>query len=293
MRIKKAVFPVAGFGTRLLPATKVVPKEMVPLINVPIIQHVVEEAKKAGIEEFLFITGRGKDLIEDHFDHNCELEDQLLKNNKNIFYEQVRSSLPKEGTAFFIRQQKAKGLGHAIYTAKNFINNEPFAVILPDEIFLEDENSSCLKDMIDIFEQNKGEAVVIATKEVDRNTVSSYGIFDVVAKDGNVLSAKTIIEKPSINEAPSNYANIGRYLLPPEIMDILAVATPTKDNEIQLTDAIAKLLDNKKLLAYIFNGRRHDCGNPMGLLEAWIDKALHTPEFENKARDILKKYINK
>lgn len=295
MKVKKAVLPVAGFGTRFLPATKVVPKELLPLLDKPLIQYAVEEAVNAGIEEILFIISRGKCLIEDHFDVAFELEAKLLEKNKITQFDKVKTNWLDNINISFIRQKYALGLGNAIYAAKNFINNEPFAVLLPDEVMFEENvNQSYLKNMIDIFENNKGEAIVMATKEVDPNSVSSYGIFDVNGsnKDNKeYIEAVGIVEKPSKEEAPSNYANIGRYVLPHEIFDYLEKATPTKDNEIQLTDSIDSLLQQKKLYAYIFKGDRHDCGNPLGMLEASISKALSTPEFKDKTQQILNKFL--
>lgn len=291
MKVKKAIFPCGGLGTRFLPATKVVPKEMLPVFNKPMIQYAIEEAKIAGIEEFLFVISRGKTIIEDHFDISFELEHKLLSNNKKDYFSVVVDTVPNIGTTFFIRQQETLGLGHAIFCAKNFINNEPFVVILPDELII-DNNQSSLREMIDLFEKNNGDSIVMATTEVDKNLVYSYGVFDIETKHNNVIKAKAIIEKPSVEKAPSNYISIGRYVLPASILDILAVAKPTVNNEIQLTDAIDILLKDKELYAYIVDACRFDCGNPIGLLEASLYMGMQNQDFKNRITKILNNYTN-
>lgn len=292
MKVKKAIFPCGGLGTRFLPATKVVPKEMLPVFNKPMIQYAIEEAKSAGIEEFLFVISRGKTIIEDHFDISFELEHKLLTNNKEDYFAIVVDTVPNIGTTFFIRQQETLGLGHAIFCAKNFINNEPFAVILPDELIIDKNNKSSLKEMINLFEKNNNDAIVMATTEVSKDEVSSYGVFDIETQEKNVIKAKGIIEKPSVKEAPSNYISIGRYILPPCILDILEKAKPTVNNEIQLTDAIDVLLTDKELYAYIVDADRFDCGNPIGLLEASLYVGLQDKKFQNNINKIINRLFN-
>ena len=291
MKIKKAIFPAGGLGTRFLPATKIVPKEMLPAFNKPMIQYAIEEAKNAGIEEFLFIVSRGKTAIEDHFDISFELEHKLLTNNKKDYHSIVVDSVPNIGTTFFIRQQQPLGLGHAIFCAKNFINKEPFAIILPDELIVEKEDKkSSLKEMISLFEEKKGKAVVMATKQVPKDEVSAYGVFNIESQNGNIIKAKGIVEKPAVEDSPSDYVSIGRYIMPPEILDVLEKSKPTVNNEIQLTDAIDVLLQEKELYAYIVNADRFDCGNPLGLLEASIAMGLKDSNNYKKIKDILKRY---
>ncbi len=289
-QIKKAVFPVAGLGTRFLPATKVMPKEMMPIFNKPIVQYAVEEAMDAGIEEFIFVTGRGKVIIEDHFDISYELESHLDKNNKSAYKDMITQGIPKPGKAFFTRQQYPLGLGHAIFCARALLNNEPFAVLLPDEYL--HSSPSCLKSMIDLYNSSEYE-MILATQEVEWSRVSSYGILDTKANKlkNHLIGVEDIVEKPSSNEAPSNYAVIGRYILQPSIFDYLEKEHKGVGGEIQLTDSIAKAITSHKTAGYLYSGKRFDCGNPLGLLEASIEVALEDKKIADKVLAMLKSKV--
>lgn len=291
-RIKKAVFPVAGLGTRFLPATKVVPKEMMPVFNKPIVQYAVEEAMDAGIEEFIFVTGRGKVIIEDHFDISYELEHHLDKNNKTHYKELISKGIPKPGKAFFTRQQYPMGLGHAIWCAKALVNDEPFAVLLPDEYLK--SSPSCLKDMVDIYNAQEAIKIILAYKEVAWDNVSSYGILDTnkQASENSLVNVKSVIEKPLAEDSPSNYAIIGRYILQPSIFDHLEKAHKGVGGEIQLTDSIEKIITKDNTYGFEYKGDRFDCGNPLGLLEASIEVGLKHPEYKDQILDILKKSLD-
>jgi UTP--glucose-1-phosphate uridylyltransferase len=288
--IKKAVFPVAGLGTRFLPATKVMPKEMMPIFNKPIVQYAVEEAMDAGIEEFIFVTGRGKVIIEDHFDISYELESHLDKNNKSAYKDMITQGIPKPGKAFFTRQQYPLGLGHAIFCARALLNDEPFAVLLPDEYL--HSTPSCLKSMIDLYNSSDYE-MILATQEVEWSRVSSYGILDTKQNQlkNKLIQVEDIVEKPSSNEAPSNYAVIGRYILQPSIFEYLQKEHKGVGGEIQLTDSIAKSISSHKTAGYLYDGKRFDCGNPLGLLEASIEVALEDKKITDKVLTMLKSKI--
>ncbi len=290
-KIRKAIFPVAGLGTRFLPATKVVPKEMMPIFNKPIVQYAVEEAISAGIEEFIFVTGRGKVIIEDHFDISYELEQHLDNNNKAYYKDIISQGIPKPGKAFFTRQQSPMGLGHAIWCAKALVNNEPFAVLLPDEYLK--SFPSCLKNMVDIYNNQEDIEILLAYQEVPWNHVSSYGILDTDKKIATnyLVKVKSVIEKPLSEEAPSNYAIIGRYILQPTIFDFLEKSQRGVGGEIQLTDSIEKIILNHPTYGYKYKGDRFDCGNPLGLLEASIDVGLDNYDYKDKILEILKKKL--
>jgi UTP--glucose-1-phosphate uridylyltransferase len=291
-KIKKAIFPVAGLGTRFLPATKVMPKEMMPVFNKPIVQYAVEEAMEAGIEEFIFVTGRGKVVIEDHFDISYELESHLDKNNKVSYKELITKGIPKAGKAFFTRQQYPLGLGHAIYCAKAFINDEPFAILLPDEYL--HSNVPCLKDMVDIYNNSDAE-ILLGVQEVAKENVSSYGILDVGNNviEKNLVKINNVVEKPKIEEAPSNYAIIGRYILQPTIFEYLEQHNKGVGGEIQLTDSMAQILNKHNSYGFVYTGDRFDCGNPLGLLEASIEVALEDEKIRDKVLKMLQSKINK
>ncbi len=294
-KITKAVFPVAGLGTRFLPATKVLPKEMLPLFNKPIIQYAVEEAMDAGIEELIFVTGRGKVLIEDHFDISYELDDHLEKRNKFDFKKLLAKGIPGPGKAFFTRQQHPYGLGHAIYCAKSLIGNEPFAVLLPDEYLT--SNIPCLKNMLSIYNQTKEDSNIIAVQQVPIENISSYGVVkpknsdSLETSDKSYFSISNLIEKPSKNQAPSDFAVIGRYILQPSIFDYLENSDIGIGGEIQLTDSIDKSIEKHNTYAYIFNGKRFDCGNPLGLFAASLDVALKT-DYKNEILKLIQEEIN-
>lgn len=284
-KIRKAIIPAAGLGTRFLPATKAQPKEMLPIVDKPAIQYIIEEAIASGIEEILIITGRNKRSIEDHFDRSVELELQLKEQGK---YEML--GLVEEIsniTVHFIRQKEAKGLGHAVLCAKQFVGNEPFAVMLGDDIV--DAEVPCLRQLMDVYRDYK--ASVLGVQEVSKAKVSSYGIVNPKAIKQNVWQALDLIEKPSPEEAPSQLAVLGRYILEPEIFDLLEKTKPGRGGEIQLTDAICQLAAIQKVYAYNFSGRRYDIGDKQGYLEATVEYALKRPELRDKFLEYLTKTV--
>ncbi|QSX05381.1 UTP--glucose-1-phosphate uridylyltransferase GalU [Sedimentibacter sp. zth1] len=269
MNIKKAVIPAAGFGTRFLPATKSVPKEMMPIVDKPAIQYVIEEAVEAGIEDILIITSRHKKSIEDYFDNEVELDILLDSKNKHEVVEKLKE-ITNLANIHFIRQKEAKGLGHAIWLAKTFIGNEPFAVILPDDLIYSD--TPCLKQMIDQF--NKYQSTILGVQRVDEDKVNKYGIISGKQLSEKIFEVDNLVEKPNVENAPSNVAIVGRYIITPEIFDILENLQVGVGGEIQLTDGLLKLLKNQSLYAYLFDGKRYDTGNTKGYLEAVVDYAL-------------------
>lgn len=271
-KIRKAVIPAAGLGTRFLPATKAQPKEMLPIVDKPAIQFIIEEAIQSGIEEILIITGRNKRAIEDHFDRAVELELTLKAQGKYDLLGLVREI--SEVTIHYVRQKEAKGLGHAVLCAKQFVGNEPFAVLLGDDIV--DANVPCLKQLIDVYEDCGGS--VLGVQEVPKSKVSSYGIVQPVKVKDNLWQAQDLIEKPSIEEAPSQLAVLGRYIIEPEIFQLLEDTPPGRGNEIQLTDALRRLAAIQPVYAYHFEGRRYDIGDKQGYLEATVEFALKRPE---------------
>ena len=281
--IKKAVIPAAGFGTRFLPATKSQPKEMIPIIDTPVIQYVVEEAVASGITDILMIIGKGKRAIEEHFDRSPILEESLLKKQNLKMLDKIRS-ISNLANIHFIWQKEMNGLGDAILHARYHVNNEPFVILLGDTV-VQSEDGPVTKQLIDVYNKHKGS--VIALEEVKPELVSRYGIVDCKAVSKKVVKAKGWIEKPSIEEAPSNLAIASRYLFTPEIFDYLEKTTPGKNNEIQLTDAIAKLLEDEPVLAYEFIGKRFDCGSKSGYLQATVEYALQHPELKQEFSDYL------
>ncbi len=286
-RVRKAVFPVAGMGTRFLPATKANPKEMLPIVDKPLIQYAAEEAVEAGIEELIFVTGRTKRSIPDHFDKAYELEAELEKGHKTALLEIVRNILPSYVSCIYIRQAEPLGLGHAVLCAKPAVGNEPFAVILADDL-IDGGGRGCLKQMVEVFSHyNTG---VIAVQTVPPEDTDKYGIVEVKPVDGRVSKIQTIVEKPKPAVAPSNLAVVGRYILPADIMTILERTERGAGGEIQLTDGIAKLLERQQVLAYEFEGRRYDCGSKLGYLEATVDYALKHPEL---AQDFARLLVEK
>ncbi|OGW42947.1 MAG: UTP--glucose-1-phosphate uridylyltransferase [Nitrospirae bacterium RBG_16_43_11] len=281
--VKKAIFPAAGLGTRFLPATKASPKEMLPLVDKPLIQYVVEEAIASGIEEIIIITGRGKRAIEDHFDISYELENVLKeKGNKKLLAEIKKISNMVD--ICYVRQKEALGLGHAILCAKNLVRDEPFAVLLGDDII--DSEVPVLKQMLEIY--NKYGASVIAVQEVDRSQVSSYGIIKAVPIADGVYKIYDMVEKPSIEDAPSNLAIIGRYILAPEIIGLLEKTEPGRGKEIQLTDALRELVKTMPVYGYKFQGKRYDAGDKLGFLQATVEIGLKNEEFGESFRNYLK-----
>ncbi len=269
--VKKAVFPVAGLGTRFLPATKAVPKEMLPIVDKPLIQYAVEEAAEAGIEEFIFVTGRDKSAIENHFDHSYELEAVMAERGKTEGLEAVRSLIPPAGALSYTRQQEPLGLGHAVWCARDLVGDEPFAVFLVDELVL--SKTPCMKQVIDVYNERGG--CVYALAETPMEETNRYGIVDVAADDGHIIDLKGMVEKPDPSAAPSNLAIIGRYVLQPEVFSYLERMERGVGGEIQLTDSLAKLLDDGiPAFGLRFEGRRFDCGGKLGFLQANIAFAL-------------------
>lgn len=283
--IKKCVFPVAGMGTRFLPATKASPKEMLPIVDKPLIQYAVEEAVEAGCTEMVFITGRNKRSIEDHFDKAYELETELELRQKDKLLAHVRDILPPNITCLYIRQTEALGLGHAVLCAQAAVGDEPFAVILADDLI--DAPKGALKQMVDVYNQSGNS--VLGVETVDLSQTSSYGIVEV-EKLKSYQRITNIVEKPKPEEAPSNLAVVGRYILTPRIFDLLSNLPRGAGNEIQLTDGIARLLDHEFVLAHAFDGKRYDCGSKLGYLEATVAYGLKHPETGEQFKELLKQY---
>ncbi|MGB1881385.1 MAG: UTP--glucose-1-phosphate uridylyltransferase GalU [Gammaproteobacteria bacterium] len=274
-RIRKAVFPVAGLGTRFLPATKASPKEMLPIVDKPLIQYAAEEAVEAGIEELIFVTGRAKRAIPDHFDKAYELESELEKDGKTAMLEMVRNILPGHVSCIYIRQSEPLGLGHAVLCARPAVGEEPFAVLLADDL-IDGGSRGCLSQMIGQYEHYN--SAVLAVQTVPREETQRYGIVATRPIDSRVSKITEIVEKPKPDVAPSTLAVVGRYVLPGEIMGILADTGRGAGGEIQLTDGIATLLSQQQALAYEFEGRRYDCGSKLGYLQATVDYAFKHPE---------------
>jgi UTP--glucose-1-phosphate uridylyltransferase len=287
-QVRKAVFPVGGLGTRFLPATKSMPKEMLPVVDKPLIQYAVEEAQAAGIEEFIFVTGRSKTAIEDHFDHSYELEETLKGRNKAQQYEAVTSWLPKPGQIAYTRQQEPLGLGHAVLCAKNLIGDEPFAVLLADDLILAE--TPCLKQMVDAHQKLRGNYVAVL--DVPREHTNRYGILDVEDDDGHLVRVKGVVEKPEPAKAPSTLSIIGRYILEPEVFEHLTRTQRGAGGEIQLTDGLAQMIrsNRRPFMGLRFEGRRFDCGDKVGFLQANIAFALARPEMNREVRRILSDY---
>ena len=283
-KIRKAIIPAAGLGTRFLPATKAQPKEMLPIVDKPTIQYIIEEAIASGIEEILIITGRSKKCIEDHFDKSVELEMELEKSGKNELLDLVRD-ISDMVDIHYIRQKEPRGLGHAIHCAKTFVGDEPFAILLGDDVVYNEEKP-CLKQLIDCYNEYK--TSVLGVQTVPESHVSKYGIVDGKYIEGKVYKVKGLVEKPSVEEAPSNVAILGRYIVTPRIFDILENTKPGKGGEIQLTDALLELMGQESMYAYDFEGRRYDVGDKLGFLEATVEYALRRPEL----REGFIEYLN-
>ena len=279
--IRKAVFPVAGLGTRFLPATKANPKEMLPIVDKPLIQYAAEEAVAAGITELIFVTGRNKRSIPDHFDKAYELEAELEQKGKQQMLDMVRNILPTGISCIYIRQAEALGLGHAVLCAKPVVNDEPFAVILADDL-IDSPERPCLKQMIEVY--NRYSNSVIAVESVPREATRSYGIVEVTPVSDQLSRIQSIVEKPAPEEAPSNLGVVGRYVFTPEIIPLLEQTRAGAGGEIQLTDAIATLLDHKEVYALEFAGKRHDCGSKLGYLQATVELGLKHPELSEEFR---------
>jgi UTP--glucose-1-phosphate uridylyltransferase len=283
-KVKKAVFPVGGMGTRFLPATKSMPKEMLPVVDKPIVHYAFEEAKAAGIEQFIFVTGRNKTAIDNHFDHSYELEMLLSEKGKAGDLGLVRDWLPNPGNIFFTRQQEPMGLGHAVWCARHFIKDEPFAVILADDMVQADV--PCLKQMMDAYRGGNMAAVMDVPREQTRN----YGILDVLQDNGKSVLAKGLVEKPAPEAAPSTLSIIGRYILDSDVFEQLEKHRKGSGGEIQLTDAIAAMLPETTFTGFRFEGTRFDCGNKAGFLEANIAFALEREDMREDVLALLKKY---
>mgnify|MGYP000533673193 CR=1 FL=1 len=286
-RVRKAIFPVGGMGTRFLPATKAMPKEMLPVVDKPLIQYAVDEAREAGIEEFIFVTGRAKSAIEDHFDHSYELERSLEDRGKDDVLKSIQDIIPDAGQVFYTRQQKPLGLGHAVWCARYHIHDEPFAVLLADDLIMAEPG--CLKQMMDVYAETGGN--IVATEEVPPEHTDRYGILDVVEDDGKLARAKGLVEKPSPDEAPSNLCIIGRYILQADVFDYLGKQESGAGGEIQLTDAMAKTIGDIPFHGLRFDGRRFDCGDKLGFLEANIAFALARDDLKDGTADMLKSYV--
>lgn len=285
--IRKAVFPVAGLGTRFLPATKSVPKEMLTIVDKPILQYAVEEARAAGIEHFVFVTGRGKSVIEDHFDIAFELQETLKARGKTNMLEVLQRDLPEPGQVSYTRQQSPLGLGHAVWCARELIGDEPFALLLPDMLVKSDP--PCLKTMVEQYNKTGGN--VISVEECDPAESYKYGIVSFgTEKEKGVWAVEGMVEKPAPGTAPSNHYINGRYILQPEIFDLLSKQSPGTGNEIQLTDAMKQLMKQDAFSAVSFNGRTFDCGSRLGFLEANIAFGMDDPDIAEALRPILEKY---
>lgn len=285
-KITKAIFPVAGLGTRFLPATKASPKEMLPIVDKPLIQYAVEEAIAAGITELIFVTSSSKRAIEDHFDSNYELEAKLAEAGKADLLQIVKNILPKGVSCIYLRQPDTLGLGHAILCAQPLINNEPFAILLADDLI--DSSVSCLKQMLRVYQEKRHS--VIAVQAINPEVSDQYGIIGYKSKESKLSHIDRIIEKPSIKEAPSNLAVVGRYILNATIFPYLAKTPPGKNGEIQLTDAVERLLTDESMYAWEFEGTRYDCGSKLGYLQATIAYALKHPETKTAFSNYLKNF---
>ena len=287
-RIRKAVFPVAGLGTRFLPATKAMPKEMLPIVDKPLIQYAVEEAKAAGIEEFFFVTSRAKGAIDDHFDRAFELEATLRERGRNDLVAELEARLPEPGQIAYTRQQTPLGLGHAVWCARGLVGDEPFAVLLADDLMVCEE--PCLAQMVEAYEEVGGNIVAIV--EVPREHTRRYGVLDVVSDNGRLVEARGVVEKPEPARAPSTSTIIGRYIIQPEVFGHLARAERGAGGEIQLTDALEQLIrDGQDFHGLRFSGRRYDCGDKLGFLEATIALGLAHPELGAGLKQILSAYL--
>ncbi len=286
--VRKAVFPVGGLGTRFLPATKAMPKEMLPVVDKPLIQYAVEEAKAAGIEQIIFVTGRGKTSIEDHFDYSYELEDTLLKRGKLEAHAVVTSMMTEPGNIAYVRQQEPAGLGHAVWAARHLVGNEPFAILLADDLVMSDR--PCIGQLIDVYNRTGGNAV--AVMDVPREHTERYGVLDVGADDGVLAEVKGLVEKPKPADAPSTLSVIGRYVLLPEIFDILENQGKGAGGEIQLTDAMARMLGTAPFHGLRFEGRRFDCGDKVGFLEATLAFALARDDLGKATQQLIDSYAS-
>ena len=288
-KITKAIFPVAGLGTRFLPATKSVPKEIMTLVDRPLIQYAIDEARAAGIKEFIFVTSRGKGALEDYFDEAPQLEQTLRKKGKDELLEILQSTNMESGAIAYIRQHKALGLGHAVWCARRLISNEPFAVILPDDVIAAEK--PCLQQMVEAYEESPG--CMVAAMEVPQSQTSAYGILDVAEDMGARVSVKGMVEKPDVDKAPSNLAVIGRYILTPDVLRNLNKKKSGAGGEIQLTDGIAdEIQEGRPVYGYPFQGQRFDCGSKSGFLQATVSFGLDRPELRDDLMGYLQHVVN-
>jgi len=290
-KIRKAIFPVAGLGTRFLPATKAMPKEMLPVVDRPLIQHVVDEARGAGIEHFIFVTGRNKSVIEDHFDRQFELEVTLNERGKKNDLALLSQDLPEAGSASFTRQQSPLGLGHAVWCARELVGREPFALLLPD--VLVQHNPGCLAQMIEVADKLEPRANIIAVEEVPQDRVHMYGVVGVGQSKGKAFGITQMVEKPKPAEAPSNLAITGRYILQPEIFDVLEKQSAGAGGEIQLTDAMLALAKSQPFYGLKFDGRSFDCGSKIGFLAANMSYALERDDLSAAMREEMARLMDK
>jgi UTP--glucose-1-phosphate uridylyltransferase len=281
--VRKAVFPVAGLGTRMLPAAKTVAKEMLTVVDKPLIAHVMAEARAAGIEHFILVTGRGKTAMEDYFDHHVELEETLRAKGKTELLEQIVNDLPKEGEVSYVRQMNPHGLGHAVWCAREIVGDEPFAVLLPDVIV--DASPSCLAQAIGAYDQVGGNIVVV--EQVPDSETHKYGIVTPKSRDGRLIEMSGMVEKPPQGTAPSNLSVLGRYILQPEIFEVLSEKQRGAGGEIQLTDAMAKLMGSQSFHAFDYEGVSYDCGDKIGWLKANVALALKDPQLGKAAREAI------
>jgi UTP--glucose-1-phosphate uridylyltransferase len=286
--VRKAVFPVAGLGTRFLPASKAIPKEMLTVVDRPLIQHVVDEARAAGIEHFIFVTGRNKGAIEDHFDKQPELEQTLAARGKQAELEALARDLPAPGETSFVRQQEPLGLGHAVWCARELVGREPFALLLPD-VLVQSKGKGCLAQMLDTYATHGGN--IIAVEPVPESELKSYGVVSIGEGDGRVFPINGMVEKPKPGMAPSNLTILGRYILQPEIFDILSAKETGAGGEIQITDAMIRLLRTQPFHALKYEGRTFDCGSKLGFLLANVAYALERPDLGDAFAAELKKLL--
>lgn len=287
-RVRKAVFPVAGLGTRFLPATKAMPKEMLTVVDRPLIQHVVDEAREAGIEHFIFVTGRNKSAIEDHFDKQPELEETLAARGKTAELEALARDLPAAGQTSFVRQQEPLGLGHAVWCARDLVGNEPFALVLPD-VLVQTPGKSCLAQLLDVYNQRGGN--IVAVQPVPDDQVKNYGVVAVGEADDGVLPITGMVEKPKPGTQPSNLTILGRYILQPEIFDFLSDQKKGAGGEIQVTDSMLALLKKQPFYAVEYEGRAFDCGSKAGFLAANIAYALERDDLRDAVIAEIKKLV--
>ncbi len=287
-KVTKAVFPVAGMGTRFLPATKSVPKEIMTLVDRPLVQYAIDEAREAGIKEFIFVTSRGKGALEDYFDHSPTLEASLRKSGKTDLLETLKATNMESGAIAYVRQHRAMGLGHAVWCARRLIGNEPFAVMLPDDVIAAEK--SCLSQMVEAYENTGG--CMVAAMEVPKDRVSSYGVLDPKEDMGSLVSVKGMVEKPPADEAPSNLAVIGRYIVTPDVLRTLNKLKQGAGGEVQLTDAIAnEITEGRDVHGLRFKGQRFDCGTKAGFLQATVSFGLARDEFRDELTEYLTEVV--